>query len=288
MKGLKNGYYENLKNGGTLHGDNMADINKQKRILQKNNGYGENDNRAMAGLASGRLLDDTRPSMRRELIQKHDQSMKMDKHGRLKMPGAYTSHDDLKKLQYSNADPRVDYNLDNNREELSETSYQSNVKSNIVNFYKGNRGGSDYLQMSKMPKYPNNPLMINKSLNMFAPYRNLQTAMYKSKDNESQMAKRINTGQKMINNNSLDSNWAKFCRGKLGTNAYLCCNSCNFVLCKQADVDSHAYAWCKGNHENGNRNFNFDEDDCDGGKAGTFSRLQTRLKTEPVECNGVF
>lgn len=139
-----------------------------------------------------------------------------------------------------------------------------------------------------MPKYPNNPLQINKSTNMFAPYRNLQTAIYKSRDNESQNMKRIGTGKKMINTNSLDSNWGKFCRGRLGINAYLMCANCDYVLCMQADIDPHAYAWCKSNYENGNRNFMFDEEDCDGGNAGTFSRLQTRLKTEPVECNGVF
>lgn len=86
----------------------------------------------------------------------------------------------------------------------------------------------------------------------------------------------------------IDSHWSKFCRGTLGTNSYLCCANCGYSLCKQGDIDPHAYQWFKSGNENGNRNQFFGEDDCDGGLAGTYSRLQPRIDTKPIDCNSVF
>lgn len=86
---------------------------------------------------------------------------------------------------------------------------------------------------------------------------------------------------------NFDSRWTRFCRGKLSVKAYLTCNNCNFVLCKQADVIPHTFQWYKGNNQERNQT-GFLEDDNDGGQAGTYSRLKPRIDTEPRDCNCVF
>ena len=86
---------------------------------------------------------------------------------------------------------------------------------------------------------------------------------------------------------TFESNWTKFCRGKLSARSFLTCLNCNFPLVRQIEVLTHTYQWYKGQHQERNQT-GFDEDDNDGGLAGTYSRLQIRLDTEPRECNCVF
>lgn len=268
---IKKGFYSTNTNGGLLHGNSMREIQDKKRILEKNNGFGENPNRGMAGLATNRLFHDALASKRRDLIQENQQYLQMDKYGRLKDPNAYNQNDDLKKLTYNNADPRIDSNMDNNRSEISETSqsngWQKNIKKKL-NWINSLGHSGEYLRMGKMPQYPNNPLAIKTNQKMLHPYQsqfNVQNLSNIPNTTSNLQCEPVIAYKKSFTPNSLDTNWAKFTRGKLGTNAYLACKKCDYVLCMQADIDVHALFWYKSNFENGNRNFMFDENDCDGG-----------------------
>jgi len=52
-------------------------------------------------------------------------------------------------------------------------------------------------------------------------------------------------------------------------------------------VIPHTFGWYKGENQERNQ-IGFDEDDNDGGLAGTYSRINPRLYNEPRECNCVF
>ena len=63
--------------------------------------------------------------------------------------------------------------------------------------------------------------------------------------------------------------------------------ACNHILVYQYDVQAHTAAWYKGQNQERNQT-GFDEDDCDGGLVGTYSRLNARIDTNPRQCDKVF
>jgi hypothetical protein len=85
----------------------------------------------------------------------------------------------------------------------------------------------------------------------------------------------------------LETHWTKFCRSQLGPKSTLTCLSCSYILCSQKDVKPHTFQWYKGRNQERNQT-GFGEDDCDGGLAGTYSRVHERLNTEPKDCDKVF
>jgi hypothetical protein len=298
------GFYRNLSQGGLLTGETLLEIQRKKKLLEKTNGYGENPNRGMAGLPTNRMLADATTGERRTILQQHADQLNMDRYGRCNDGRAYEDGGELRYMNYSNQDPRIDLNADNNRDLHSQAdpkimtmckslqlgpgrqnNWQEALDSKLAHAEFAKRNSNGYLKMSQLPAN-RNPLKVNKSQAMFAPYYSSGGKIDKTCNGRA----RPQTGGlvRSIDTNNLDSHWNKFCRGQLGVNAYLCCGSCDVQLCKQADVDPHSYAWFKAYNENGNRNPYFNEDDCDGGLAGTFSRLQTRIDTKPKDCNCVF
>lgn len=119
-------WYGNLADGGRISGNNISEIRENKRKIKKTNGYGLNQNRGMAGLATNRLIADARPGTRTKILQEHFDALKMDKYGRCLNPKVYEQVPELGYLNYKNNDPRIDLNLDNNREPLATKIGQSN------------------------------------------------------------------------------------------------------------------------------------------------------------------
>ena len=81
--------------------------------------------------------------------------------------------------------------------------------------------------------------------------------------------------------------WTQFCRKNLSKRACQTCQACNHILVYQYDVQPHTAAWYKGQNQERNQT-GFDEDDCDGGLVGTYSRLNARINTNPIQCDKVF
>lgn len=164
-----------------------------------------------------------------------------------------------------------DYAMRRAEEGYSLTKSEDKVLGHSRNLSNTVNSSNAYVRMSNQHKISNPFVVARPKSNLIL--KNLR----KSADVSHHAAKIVN----------FDSNWTRFCRGKLSVKATLTCNSCCYVLCNQAEVAPHTFQWYKGNNQERNQT-GFLEDDNDGGLAGTFSRLKNRIDTEPRECNCIF
>ena len=188
-------------------------------------------------------------------------------------PGEYLMADVRHKNQLAQ------FEVESNRENSSTHSGFNNRKKTM---------SLDHMGMHNMNKSTSEQIINKPAAYKINRNENMRNPMTIARPQTS-VAVRKDIGQGVKGNKfaNFDSRWTRFCRGKLSVKAYLTCNNCNFVLCKQADVIPHTFQWYKGSNQERNQT-GFFEDDNDGGQAGTYSRLQPRIDTEPRDCNCVF
>lgn len=101
---------------------------------------------------------------------------------------------------------------------------------------------------------------------------------------------RVNKSQK--NYPQMNEDWSKFCRGNQGIRSNLSCQKCNYIICTQAEIETHAHDWIKKQYYKHveepnvtNKSYN---DDHNKSHSTIHADCQKARAGDPKDCNGVF